>query len=412
MDYFWRKVNIVVFVLFIVATLTGFGCRRQTNVSENINRSLVVWGLWQDSDVMKPALDAFQAQTGVKVDYKKIASVADYERVLLEALAEGKGPDVFVIHHTWVESKQGLMSPAPSSIIDERDAREEFVDVVTQDVVRDGLVYALPTSVDTLALYFNKDLLNAGGVARAPATWQDAQTAVERLTRVNRVGEIEQAGIALGTAANINRAGDVLQLLMMQSGIPILEEGQAGRRIAVANETGERALTFYTDFADRTKRTYSWNLDQDYSLDAFAEGEAAMMVNYSYHIPTIKAKNPRLNFAIAPMPQIADTQPKNFAAYWPFAVSHTSQAPELAWQFVRILTGSGVAASINQAQGVPPARREDVAAATWARPDISATDTVFNDMIDSVVTGRTNSTNALREAENKLTQLDKREGGI
>ncbi len=398
--------------------LTGFGCRRPAGTGDTLDQPLIVWGLWQDSGQMQPISDAFTSQTGVKVEYKKIASVGTYEQDLLAALAEGRGPDVFVIHHTWVEDKRGLMSPAPPEVIDERAVQEEFVEVVGKDLIRDGFIYALPTSVDTLALYVNNDILNGSGV-RVPRTWDEFQRAVERVTRVSRTGQLLQSAAALGTARNVNRAGDILQLLMLQSGMEILNP--AGR-IDIASDLGERALTFYTDFSNKSKKVFTWDLEQDLSIDAFSEGETAMMINYSYHIPTIKAKNARLNFSVAPVPQIADSSPRTFASYWPFAVSNSSRAPVTAWQLVRFITNAESANQLSTATGMPPARKDSVetfsrdpdlgvfadqalTAAAWPRVDIVASDGIFNRMIDDVVTGAATPRDALSRAQDQLQQI-------
>lgn len=416
-----RNYPIIALILISLVILPGFGCRR-SNVSgdaKNID-TLVVWGLWQESAMMEPIIKAFTESTGVKVEYKKIASIATYEKTLLEALAQGRGPDVFVIHHTWVEGKSGIMTPAPAEIVDERAVREEFVDVVAKDVIRNGFVYALPTSVDTMALYYNRDLLAAAGVAKPPSTWDELQRTVERVTKVNRLGLIEQSAAALGTGANINRASDILQLLMLQSGLDIINPQTA--RVDIANEIGNRSAIFYTDFSNKSKKVYTWNLQQDYSLDAFAAGKTAMMVNYAYHLPTIQAKNPRLNIGIAPIPQISDSRPQTFASYWPFAVSTTSRAPKTAWSFVRFLTSAGSANSLNAVQKVPPARRDSIAsvqrdpltgvfadqaltATSWPRVDITASDAIFNKMIDDVVTGAAPIEDALRRAQDQLQAL-------
>lgn len=401
--------------------LTGFGCRAPGGAGGDLGgQPLVVWGLWQESAWVDPVVEAFRNQTGIDVEYRKIASVATYEKTLLEALAEGRGPDVFVIHHTWVEGKRGLMSPAPEDIIGERAVREEFVPVVAHDLVRDGFVYALPTSVDTLALYYNQDLLASASIARPPATWQDFQRAVESITRVSRQGFIEQSAAAIGTAANVNRAPDIIQLLMLQSGLTITDE--EGRSDIASGDIGERALTFYTDFSNKSKKVYTWDLAEDYSIDAFSEGETAMMLNYSYHLPTIAAKNPRLRFAVAPAPQIADSTSKTFTNYWPFAVAASSRSPQAAWQFVRFMTSAEASQVINDAQGAPPARVDTVplvqghpqlgvfadqalTAVSFPRVDIVAADAIFNAMIDEVVTGAANIPDAVRKAKDQLEQL-------
>ncbi len=406
-----------------MVALTGFGCRRENGPKVNADQPLVVWGLFHDSNVMDPVIEAFKAQTGIEVEYKKLANVGSYEQALLSALAEGRGPDVFVIHHTWVEGKRGLMAPAPTDIVNEKNVQEEFVDVVSKDLVRDGYVYALPTTVDSLSMYYNQNLLNAAGIARPPRTWQEFQRAIEQLTKVTRIGTIEQSGAAIGTAGNVNRAPDILQLLMMQSGLALIDPKT--NTIDVAGEIGERALTFYTDFSNKSKKVYTWDLSQDYSIDSFAEGETAMMFNYSWHIPTIRAKNPRLQFAVAPMPQIGDSNPsqyKSLANYWPYAVSPNSKAPSAAWAFVRFMTNSDMSAEINKTVQAPPARRDGIEAVkndptigvfaeqaliadSWPRVDVVAIDAIFNTMIDEVVTGATTIPDALRRAEDQIEKL-------
>lgn len=418
-----QRLSVCLLVAVSVVSLTGFGCRRNQGPSDQFSGELVVWGLWQDSAQMEPVLKAFSDSTGVKVSYKKIAAVSTYEKDLLEALAEGRGPDVFAIHHTWVDSLRRIMSPAPAKTADERIVRNEFVDIVADDLVRDGLVYALPTSVDTLALYYNKDLYNSAGVARPPMTWTEFQQTVERVSRVNRLGSVELSAAALGTAANVNRAPDVLQLLWLQSGLSIYDAktGQTD----INNDIGKRALAFYTDFANKAKKVYTWNLQQDYSIDAFTQGTTASMLSYSYQIPVIRAKNPRLNFGVAPMPQIADnmgTKRVDFAAYWPFAVSSSSKAPSTAWQLIRFITSKDAADSINGTQKVPPALRASVVelerdpelgvfaeqaltAKGWPQADSVAIDSIINSMIDDVVSGAATVDEAIQRGNDQIAKV-------
>lgn len=423
-----QNLSVLVLAAVSLVSLTGFGCRRTQGTGDNFSGELTVWGLWQESAQMEPVLKDFTDTYGVKVNYKKVASVATYEKDLLEALAEGRGPDVFTIHHTWVEDKRRIMSPAAASIVDERAVRNEFVDIAGQDLVRDGQVYALPTSVDTLALYYNKDLLNSAGVARPPRTWTEFQQMVERVSRVNRVGSVELSAAAMGTATNINRASDILQLLWLQSGLNIYDT--KGKQTDINNDAGKRALTFYTDFANKAKKVYTWNLQQDYSLDAFSQGTTATMLSYSYQIPVIQAKNPRLNFGVAPMPQIADnaaTQRVDFSAYWPFAVSATSRAPQTAWQFVRFITNKAESSKINQAQQVPPALRDSVVelerdpalgvfaeqaltAKSWPQADSVAVDDVLTRMIDDVVSGAVTVDEAVQRGADQINNIQAQAG--
>ncbi|MDA1169416.1 MAG: extracellular solute-binding protein [bacterium] len=417
------KLPLVLLIIVSAFALLGFGCRKPQEVKQTTATSLLVWGLWQDSDVIGPILRAFKDQTGIDVQYKKIASVGSYEKELVEALAAGRGPDIFVINNTWVEAKNDLMSPSPAEIITQRDVQNEFVDVVDKDLTRNGYVYALPTSVDTLALFYNKDLFNSAGIAEPPRTWTEFQKIVIKLTKVSNLGVIGQSAAAIGTGSNINRAPDIMQMLMMQSGLTIIDNTAGSTRVDIANDKGARALSFYTDFSNKSKQVFTWDNSQDYSIDAFSQGKTAMLFNYSYQIPTIKAQNQRLSFALAPVPQIEGSEKQiTFASYWPFAVSATSKSPQAAWQFLRFLTSKSVSEVVNKAQGVPPARRDSISlyasdpvmgvfaeqglkAVSWPRVDIVATDVIFNTMIDKVATTGVAIQEVLKQSQDQLQRI-------
>ena len=114
-----RRTTRLLAVSFLSAASIFSGCSRtEQPISPFADQEILVWGLWQESTHMAQAIKAFEDQFGAKVKYKKIASVASYEKELLSALAEGRGPDAFVIHHTWVDGKRGLLSPAPPHIVD------------------------------------------------------------------------------------------------------------------------------------------------------------------------------------------------------------------------------------------------------------------------------------------------------
>jgi multiple sugar transport system substrate-binding protein len=103
---------------------------------------------------------------------------------------------------------------------------------------------------------------------------------------------------------------------------------------------GADALSFYTDFADQTKESYSWNDTLPNSLDMFMSGNLAIMFSYDYDLATIKAQAPKLNFSIAPLPQIEGNPPTNinFANYWVEVVSKKSPNVDVAWDFVQFIT--------------------------------------------------------------------------
>jgi len=297
-----------------VSLLVLSGCGEAETVPYQI--TLEVWGTFDDSDAFnKVAADYGKINPYVKeVIYRKLPPET-YKEDLINAMASGTGPDIFMIKNTWGPSFADKAVPAPIAIFSEKVAREAFVDVVIDDFLNaEKQMLAAPLSVDSLALYYNKDIFNAVGIAAPPKTWEELIAMIPILTRVDDYGNINQSAVALGTGDNVNRSSDILLNLMMQFDSSITDT-------QFADQADQQALDFYTRFARLGLPTYTWNQRQHYSIDAFYEGTLGMMLNYSYHYPTIRQKNAKLNFAVAPLPQFKDKVPVNFANYWGFTVA-------------------------------------------------------------------------------------------
>lgn len=367
---------------------------------------------------MRPLLDSFEksARRGrVEAEYKKVSPLDAYEEIVRTALAEGRGPDVLLLHASWLPRWLGSLLPAPDDVVTVRNLREEFVQTVGDDVVFNGRIAGLPPFVDSLALYVNRDILNTAGIARPPRTWTEVQNVVRRTTRFNpqEPAQIDQHGITLGAGKNVNRAADIVSALFLQSGVTFLDKDGD---VAFGDAPPAReALAFYTSFANPAKDTYTWKIDSDWSIDTFTEGEAALTLNYSYHRFTFRAKNPRLNFQAAPLPQLGTGQPVTYASYWVWAVSRQTTNPQAAWQLVRFLTATDAAREYLKSSGYPPARLELVEelkndpelgvfadqaliARSWRQPDNRVTDRVFPEALDAIVAGRDTVEGALRRA--------------
>lgn len=418
-------IAILVF-LTIILVLRSFG-----GSGEPI--TLQFWGVFDTRASFERTIREFQGlYPNVKIQYTQL-NYEDYERALIDKLAAGQGPDILMIHNTWLPKHGDKLMPLDESwrdvndkpLMTMRDFGSTFVDVAAEDLVLNGRIYSLPLYVDTLALYYNKDLLNGAGLTRPPVTWDDFNTAVEKLTRLDSSGNIVQSGAAIGTARNINRSTDILMSLMIQSGVQMTnpENTSATFTRSVDNQRiGEIALQYYTDFTKPEKRTYSWNDAQHYSIDAFAEGATAMMFNYSHQIPLLRAKSPRLNFSVAPIPQLSSSDPRTFPNYWAPAVTSSSLHPKESWQFISFLASKDQAAIYLGETNRPAARRDLIdlqrsdpelgvfaeqalAAKSWFQVDNVATEGIFADMIEDVNFGRLSVRDALKNAESRINVL-------
>lgn len=380
---------------------------------------IVMWGVGDSEEVYHDAFESFRRQSGLTVKYFE-KNADTYESELVNALAAGKGPDVFMIGNAWVPKHYDKIQPAPRAIFSTKDIEEFYPQVVVNDFTSGDNVWAVPLSVDTLALFYNRDLLDQAGVPFPPATWEELANDVPRLVKATRSGGLQRQAVALGTAKNVDQATDILALLMMQSGAKMVNSESWQAELG---EPARNALDFFTQFARPTGRFYTWNADLPQSLDAFAAGSLALTFDYGYQIPLLRDKAPKLNFGIAAMPQpVGSSGRLDYANYWGLTVARASKNQEAGWQLIQFLTDEPQARVYMKGSSRPPARRDLIremqddrqlgvfarqalTAESWIQPDPTAVVTIFTNMIESVVSGSRTSAEAVAEAEDRLNLL-------
>lgn len=366
-----KKKLVSLFLVFIFLLTTGIGCKKPTMQQAIKPVTLNYWRVYDGPDDFAEIIAKYNAQHPyITINYRKFR-YDEYEQALLNAFAEDRGPDIFSIHNTWLRKYESKLEPMPEQttmvfpvtqgslkkeVVPEfrvnrslslRDLRQNFVDVVYSDAVLNNKIYGLPLSVDTLAMYYNQDLFDQAGITDVPKYWnRDFQQTVKKLTRQDLKGNILQSGVALGGGKNIERYSDILAILMIQNGANMMSDaGQVLFQTIPSTFQGQgynpglMALRFYTDFANPIKEVYCWNNSLENSVDLFATGKLAIMFGYSYHLPTIKTKAPKLNFLIEPLPQIeGSTSSINMANYWLEVVSKKSLYKNEAWDFIQFMT--------------------------------------------------------------------------
>ena len=361
--------------LLIVIVTSGTLCSNSGKVPDPI--TLQYWTVFTDQEDINSVIDAFKTTYPyISIEVRQLV-LEEYEHKLIEAWAQGEGPDIFSVPNSHLGAFKDLIEPLPTNLTittvtqQEKLGKKEtiyapatmrstsiqelsstFPQVVYDDVVlshqakknesAEEKIFGLPQSLDTMILYYNKDLLNRAKIPLPAETWEEFVTQVPNLTLVDVDNNIIQAGAALGTADNIPRMFDIMSLLMMQNGAVMT----VGERVnfALESETqadyfpGVRAVEFYTSFADSEVEWYSWNANQPDAFESFVAGKVAYFLGYHYHLAELENRAPNLNFDIAPVPQVDLTTDISYANYWVETVSVNSAQVDEAWAFVEALT--------------------------------------------------------------------------
>ena len=376
---------------FVGLILLGLGCKGPSapEIAATKPREIEWWIVYDDYEALQSIVEKYVAERPyLTITIKQIRPDELYTR-LVEALAEDKGPDIVSVRNNAVRGLKSKLAPMPATFQDatvrvERGTvstktvvtplqkralsplqiEQEYVRAVKNDVIEDNLVYGLPLSLDTMGIFYNKDLLDRARIAEPPKTWDELQKVMEQLTKFNKDGQIIQSGAALGTGNNIASFDDMLFLLLKQSGLEMM--GRDGRPVFHQfNDRGDfgsgsptmQVINFYTGFANKDRKTYSWNETMGDALEGFSNGSVAFFFGYSYHVAAIKAQAPQLNFGVIPLLQINPDNPVNAANYWVQTVTAKSKNKEAAWALLDYVAHSAATKEYLDATNRPSALR-------------------------------------------------------
>ncbi|MDD5251535.1 MAG: extracellular solute-binding protein [Patescibacteria group bacterium] len=422
--------------------LTGAGCPWTPSTPAPKPVTLEYWRTEDQTETLKGVIDAYQKiHPHVTINYR-VFPTETYERELVTALAENRGPDMFSLPNVDLRGWKARLLPLPKEIqvatvtvndqkqivtenkkkptMSMLELRNSFVEAAARDVVMwappekaDGLpeqrIYGLPFSLDTLGLYYNRELLKKANLEKPPANWNEFVNQVQALTLKGADGAIRQSGAALGTSANVRNYTDLLALIMLQNGAPLedangypgLDQYGTKSKDVVQFPPGVEALLFYESFADPASQSYTWNADRPNSLDAFVAGQTAFYFGFPADARQIAERAPRLDFAAAPMPQVEPNKPASLAHYPVEVVSKKTTHVNEAWDFLQFAAQPEQATLFLQATkrptalrtliksqtgdpGVAPFVNQVLTAKTWYRgTDYATVEEAFAYMIDT-----------------------------
>ncbi|MBI2097658.1 MAG: extracellular solute-binding protein [Candidatus Vogelbacteria bacterium] len=426
----FQLIIIGLFLLFLVIGTLIFagilpGFRSPTGGAAG---ELTIWGTVPET-VLRPIIDQFNK------DYKDYFTLryleqasASFEREFVEAKADNRAPDLLLLPHELAFTQRARLAPVSPELVSLRQFRDTFIGA--GELLTDGLAaLALPLVVDPFVMYYNQNLLAEAGLASPPGTWTEFKVKTTALTILDSRRNITRSAVALGETKNILHAKDLLAMLFLQAGNPILVRSGGGYASALNQSFGTvlkptvAVLDFYTQFADPARPNYSWNRSLPEARQAFIRGQTVFYFGYGSEYAVITRENPHLAFDVVLVPQPEDNQPKLILGrLLSVAVVSGSSKSVAAGQAAAALAGPAFAGALAEALFLPPARRDllgqtvanpimtlfyraALLTRSWPDPDPVGTKKIFETMIESVTTGRSRSSEAVAEGDRELAAL-------
>lgn len=414
----------------VFAVLIFSGVMPIGDTEKNAMGSVTLWGFVPEYDI-RPIVDTFNKEYENQIVLTYVyKDKNNLENELVSALANDEGPDLIIFPQDLIIRQGGKVLPIPFESYSERAFKDTFAEAGEIFLTSKGIL-SLPLSVDPIVMYWNRDLFSSVGVTTYPKAWVDFLKLPEVLTKRDSKGNIFQSAVALGTYKNISNAKEILSTLLLQAGDEIINlklngdgtrSGYYNLAFGIPNTSAISAVHFYTEFANQSRASYSWNSSLPLSKKAFEAGTLAVYFGKASEYRDIKRNNPHLNFDVAIVPQRDAPNVKvTFGDISGISILKSSPNINASVVTAGALSGATYGKMISRAMNIPSARRDILGESdarseftvfngsalisrSWYDPNSIESNNIFKDMIESILSGKDTEISSIDNARDRLTQ--------
>ena len=277
---------------------------------------LTVWVDENREPAVAAAAEQFETDTGATVTLVQ-KDFADLRADFLAQVPTGEGPDMTIGAHDWLGE---FVASGVVNTLDLGEKASEFEPVALEAMTYDGQLYALPYSLETVALIQNTELVGE----EAPATWEDMiaageESGAERPFVINTEGQ----------------TGDGYTMYGFQTsfGAPVFVQDESGSytsEVGMAGPEGEAFAQWLGENGEDGAGYLSTTIDYDINNELFNSGEAA----YTVQGPWAIASFPDVDVAVNPIPSAGGEPAAPFVGVQGFYLSSQSENALIAQEFL------------------------------------------------------------------------------
>ena len=316
-----KQIGIGALALATAVVLAGCGGGAAPEQTEDAaidgtGAELVIWTDAEREQGISDAAAAFEEETGATVTLVQ-KNFEDLRNDFIAQVPTGEGPDITVGAHDWLGA---LVAAGVVDTIDLGDKAAEFEQVALEAMTYEGQLYALPYSLETIALIQNVDLVGED----APATWDD----------------MIAAGVASGAdrpfVINTNgETGDGYTMYGFQTsfGAPVFVQDDSGSyttEVGMGGDAGDAFAAWLGANGSAGTGYISTTVDYDINNELFNTGQAP----YTIQGPWAIGAFPDVNVAVNPIPSAGGETAAPFVGVQGFYLSSQSNNALLAQEFL------------------------------------------------------------------------------
>lgn len=291
-------------------------------------------------NLMDELIQEFQSKnSNIKVEQKHFP-YDSYQQKVAAAISAGTGPDIVNLYYGWVPKyvKSGTLQELPKDTFSAEKIESSFAPMVKVNKL-DGKYYTVPTAVRTLGLFWNKDIFKENGLdpETPPKTLEELVSMAKKCTKIKN-GNLEIEGLTFQPSGQLHAW--FRPVLLKQFGQePISEDKKTVQWNA--SENGYKAFEFLVNLAKVEKVG-----EKDFFTDdatAFISGKAAIHIDGSYRLGSLKSQAKDLNYGVTVLPAYNGVE-TSFGSFWTNGITTNATGNKLdaSVKFLEYLTSTEV----------------------------------------------------------------------
>ena len=317
------------------------GKKDDTSASEN---ELTVYVDNGYKAYMEEAAKAFEKESGTKVTIKTGDALGGLDKLSLDNQS-GKAPDVMMAPYDRVGGlgNDGQLAEVTLN-------KDSKTDKTTESLVTNGgKVYGAPAVIETLVLYYNKDLIQ-----EAPKTFGE----LEELAKDSKYDFAGEAGKNTAFLADWTNFYYAYGLLSGNGGYVFGKDGTDPKDIGLNNQGAidgiEYAKTWYAKWPKGLQDTQG---AANFIQTQFQEGKTAAIIDGPWKAASLKEA--KVNYGVATIPPLPNGKAYSaFGGGKAWVIPAGANHPEAAQKFVNFLTSTDQQKALYDKTNEVPANTE------------------------------------------------------
>lgn len=259
--------------------------------AEPVTIRFTTWDTASQLETYKKVIDKFMSENpDIIVQVESVSE--NYEQKLFTAAAAKNAPDVFLWWNYPMITEKGIVAPLDEYVGTLIDESLYYPEIFNSSKVN-GVLYSVPNIPTTRAVFYNKDLFDAAGVAYPTEdwTWDDLVDKAKQLTSDGVYGFVTDA----------RNAYSVQQFVWTNGGAFISEDGKTVEGIMNSPETAE-AVQWYADLVAKHKvsPSPSSSTSMGGSSEMFKTGKVAMVETGMWPLGVLREADFEIGTSVTP----------------------------------------------------------------------------------------------------------------